>query len=114
MGHRAQIPFSGPEKIELTITIKDIRKKIHDIKKAGVIAWNISDAGSVQGDLFDTVDRPRLDALMKVVDNINHRNGHDTLRTAIQGYSQQWHLKNEHISRQYTTNLDQIITLKAR
>lgn len=82
-------------------------------KKAGVIVWNISDAGSVQGDLFDTVDRSRMEALMKAVDNINHKNGHDTLRTAVQGYSQQWHLKNEHKSRQYTTNLEQIITLKA-
>lgn len=82
-------------------------------KKAGVIVWNITPNSSIQGDLFDTVDRQRMQALMNAVDAVNHKNGHNTVRMAAQGFSKQWHLKTEHISRQYTTNLDQIISIKA-
>lgn len=83
-------------------------------KKAGVIVWDIVRDDCVQGSLFDTVDRERQARLMRAIDEVNHRNGHDSIRTAVQGYGRRWHLKNEHISKQYTTNLDQVITVYVR
>lgn len=50
--------------------------------------------------------------LMAAIDEINKKNGHDTIRISTQGYSKNWHLKCEHISKQYTTNLDDVIVLK--
>lgn len=82
-------------------------------KKAGVVVCNISEDNAVQGSLFDTVDREKHSALSKIVDEINLRNGHDTVRVAVQGYNNNWHIKNEYISKQYTTNIKDILIIKA-
>ncbi len=82
-------------------------------KKAGVIACNIIEDNAIQGNLFDTVDRDKQSTLSKIVDEINMRNGQDTVRVAIQGYGNNWHIKNEYISKQYTTNIKDIIVVKA-
>ena len=82
-------------------------------KKAGVIACNISEDNAIQASLFDTVDREKQAALSKMVDEINKRNGVDAVRIAVQGYGNGWHIKNEYISKQYTTNIKDIIIVKA-
>ena len=82
-------------------------------KKAGVIACNICEDNAIQGNLFDVVDREKQSALSKIVDEINMRNGVDTVRVAVQGFSNNWHMKNEYISKQYTTNIKDIIIVKA-
>ncbi len=82
-------------------------------KKAGVVVCNISEDNAVQGSLFDTVNREKQSVLSKIVDEINLRNGHDTVRVAVQGYNNNWHIKNEYISKQYTTNIKDIIIVKA-
>lgn len=81
-------------------------------KKAGVIVWDTCPDNAIQGYLFDTVDREKQAALAKAIDEINRKNGHNTIRMAIQGHSKNWHLKNEYISRQYTTNIKDIIRVK--
>ena len=48
------------------------------------------------------------------MDRINKKNGHNTVRMAIQGFGKNWKLKNEHLSQQYTTNLRDIIRLKIK
>lgn len=82
-------------------------------KKAGVVVCNISEDNAVQGSLFDTVDREKQSTLSKIVDEINLRNGHDIVRVAVQGYNNNWHIKNEYISKQYTTNIKDILIVKA-
>lgn len=81
-------------------------------KKAGVLVWDIHRENEIQGNLFDTIDREKHRKLMNAIDEINRKNGHNTIRIATQGYSKAWHLKNEYISKQYTTNLDDVIVLK--
>lgn len=81
-------------------------------KKAGVIVWNISPDNAIQGSVFDTIDRNKQTALSKTIDEINKKNGYNTIRVALQGYNKNWHLKSEHISKQYTTNLKDIIEVK--
>lgn len=83
-------------------------------KRAGVIVWNITPSYGVQGSLFDTVDRGKQERLMQSIDKINHIYGHAQVRVAIQGYSKRWHLKTEHLSSQYTTDLSQSILLHTR
>lgn len=82
-------------------------------KKAGVILWDIVPASCVQGSLFDTVDRQKSARLMSAIDEVNRLNGHNAVRMAVQGYSKRWHLKNEFLSRRYTTDINEIITIKA-
>ena len=81
-------------------------------KKAGVIVWGICRDNAIQGNLFDTVNRDKQAALAKAIDAINRRNGHNKIRIAVQGDEKGWKLKREYISRQYTTNLDDVIVLK--
>jgi DNA polymerase V len=83
-------------------------------KKAGVIVWNTCEDKAIQGSLFDNVNREKQAALAKAVEEINRKNGHNTVRVAVQGYNKNWHLKNEYISKHYTTNLKDIIIAKAK
>ena len=83
-------------------------------KKAGVIVWNICEDSAIQGNLFDSIDRAKQSALVKAVDEVNRKNGHDTIRMAVQGYGENWKLRNEYVSKQYTTNIRDIIIAKAK
>lgn len=102
----------------VSIAVKALRENWKEdgilYKKAGVIVWNICEDKAIQGDLFDKVNREKQTALSKAIDEINHKNGHNTIRMAVQGYNKNWHLKNEYISKQYTTNLKDIIIAKAK
>jgi DNA polymerase V len=82
-------------------------------KKAGVIVWDICRDNAIQTALFDPIDRSKQAALTKAIDEINRKNGHNMVRVAVQGYSKNWHLKKEYISCQFTTNINQIIKVKA-
>ncbi len=82
-------------------------------KKAGVIAWNISQDNVVQGDLFDPIDRQKRAKLSKAIDAINRSNGHNAVRIATQGNDKRWHVKSEYRSQRYTTNLREIIQVRS-
>ena len=92
----------------------DFRKEGgYQYKKAGVIVWNIVPDSAIQTNLFDTIDREKQSRLAAAIDAINRKNGHNTIKVAVQGTKDKsWHLKCEHISKQYTTNLDDVITVK--
>ena len=77
-------------------------------KRAGVLLWNICPQNAVQQYLFDPVDRVKQRALVKAIDAINIRNGHDKVRVAVQGTDVRFGLKCEYISRQYTTNINDL------
>ncbi len=81
-------------------------------KKAGVILWDISSANAVQGNLFDKRNRSKLSALQQTIDKINRRDGIGTVRNAIQG-SDRLNIKREHLSPQYTTDINDILVLKS-
>lgn len=81
-------------------------------KKAGVILWDIHPANAVQGNLFDKRDHSKLTALQQVIDGINRRDGIGTVRNAIQGSDRHFKLKREHLSHQYTTDIDDILVVK--
>ena len=83
-------------------------------KKAGVSVWGICRDNAVQGNLFDTVNREKQAALAKTIDAINRKNGHNKIRVAVQGDEKGWQLKREYISKQYTTNLDDVIVVKVK
>ncbi len=85
----------------------------HHYKKAGVIVWNTCHAAAVQADLFDPIDRGRQARLAAAIDAINSRNGRGTVRMAVQGTGRGWSMKREHASPNYTTDIGQIIKVRA-
>ena len=93
---------SRPDRPELTFRFK----------KAGVILWQISPDNPRQQDLFDPIDRHRQKALMEAIDAINRKNGHGTIRQAIQGTACRFDLKREYMSQRFTTNIDEILRVK--
>ena len=78
-------------------------------KKAGVILWQISPDHPRQQDLFDTIDRSRQKALMEAIDAINRKNGHGTIRQAVQGKGCRFDLKREYMSKRFTTDIYEIL-----
>ena len=83
-------------------------------KKAGVILWQISPAHPRQQDLFDPIDRSKQKALMEAIDAINRKNGHGTIRQAVQGTDCRFDLKREYMSKQFTTNIHDILKVKTQ
>lgn len=103
------------ELIAAALTVlKSSYKKGFAYKKAGCIVSAIVPANEVQLNLFDETDCVRLQRLYNIVDRVNKKNGMNMLKIAAQGYSKKWKLKNEHISKRYTTNLADIITIHCR
>ena len=100
------------EVVSTAVKMVEINHKEGDYwyKNAGVILWNICRRGEVQGNLFDTRDREKMERLMATLDEINRKNGHDFVRLAVQ---EQFELKAAYKSRQYTTNIKEIIEVKA-
>ena len=83
-------------------------------KKAGVILWQISPDHPRQQDLFDPIDRSKQKKLMEAIDVINRKNGYGTIRQAIQGTDCRFDLKREHMSKQFTTNIHDILKVKTQ
>ena len=109
-----ELPVATNSSIEIIKYVNMLLERIYKpgllYNKAGVIVQNIVSEDCVQGNLFDTIDRPKHNKLMKVIDNYNDYIGREKIRIMAQGFSRKWHLKNEHISKCFSTNIkDSII-----
>lgn len=82
-------------------------------KKAGVIVEGLQDDTQVQTNIFDKTDRNKLCKLLKTIDKLNHDYGRDKVKLAVQGDGKEWKLRQEKLSKRYTTNWKEIIEVKA-
>lgn len=84
-------------------------------KRAGVMVSDIAPENPLQLDLFDvTPKRRERNALMKIIDNINQHYGKKTLHLAVEGEEKQpWHVRSEHRSPNYLTDIDEVMIVKA-
>ncbi|GAB1417145.1 Y-family DNA polymerase [Paludibacter sp.] len=110
-----KLPFPTSSTIELAnfaiLGLKQIFKEGFQYKKAGVILQDFIDEKTVQMNLFENRDERHIE-LMKVIDRINHNFGQQKVRLASQDLKRVWKMKQEKLSPRYTTNLDDIITIK--
>jgi len=81
-------------------------------KSAGVIVNNIVSSNAIQSNIFDTVDREKQERLSKAIDYVNRKNGYNTVRSGVEGFEKNWKCKTEFLSKQFTTNIKDIITVK--
>ena len=82
-------------------------------KKAGVVVTDIVPAHPLQLDLFDTnTKRKEREQLMQAFDILNHRYGAKTIHLAVEGEGHQpWHVKSEHRSPNYLTDINELLTI---
>ena len=83
-------------------------------KKAGVVLLKIIPETAVMQDLFDEKDRAKDNRLQRVLDHIEDRHGRRSVVLGTQLTSDTQVYKTEHKSPLYTTDLRDIITVKAQ
>ena len=79
--------------------------------KAGVILMDFVGAGQHTPDLFAPPPRPNSDRLMAVIDAINRREGRNTICPARTVAKRKWSIKREHLSRRFTTDWAELLTV---
>jgi DNA polymerase V len=91
--------------------LKAIYKKGYRYKKAGVIVMGLTPQNEKQLNMF-TTENPKHEALMKVMDQMNHSIGQKKIKLACQDLGRTWKMNQERLSPRYTTKLNEIITIK--
>ena len=77
--------------------------------KCGMIALDIVPENQAQNSLFDQSDRTGPKRLFKAVDSINKLIGRDVVRMAVQGYERKYRMRADHLSKRYTTDINQLL-----
>ncbi len=108
------VPTSDTGEI-ISCILRELRK-IYKIgfkyKKAGVILSGIVPNNCVQQDLFDTINRNKKNKIMISIDKINNKMGRDTIRYASQNFAKKYILKQQRLSKSYTTRWSQLLEIK--
>lgn len=110
-----KLPFPTNSTIELAQfahkALKKIFKQGFHYKKAGVIVQDFTPEDQVQMSLFENRNERHI-PLMKAVDKLNTLYGQQKIRLASQDQKRVWKMRQEKLSPRYTTNLNDIITIK--
>lgn len=83
-------------------------------KKTGLTLGGIVSKHAYQLDLFAerTESEKKEQALIQVIDQLNHRYGRSTVKTAAEGIHQSWKSKREKCTPHYTTCWNEILTIR--
>lgn len=110
---RCDIPTDyTPYLIKLAMeALKSIYKTGFKYKRVGIMLIDIRGKCDGTLNMFHSVNRDKQDKLIYQLDRINMINGRDTLKSAQQGFSSSWKMKQNHLSRKYTTKLSDIIQI---
>lgn len=111
-----KVPFATNSTQQLTkICVQALRaiyQPGYNYLKTGVRATGIIPAGEVQYNLFSNYDNSKQQALSSLIDDINARYGRGALRVAAEGYTKTWKMKQEYLTKQYTTNWNDIVVAR--
>lgn len=110
-----KLPFATNSTIELsnfaTQALKRIFKQGYHYKKAGVIVQDFMPQETAQATLFENRNERHI-PLMKAIDKMNFLFGQQKIRLGSQDPKSVWKMKQGKLSPRYTTNLNDIITIK--
>ena len=82
-------------------------------KKAGVIVTNIIPESQKQFHLFEE-ENPKHLKLMQVMDDYYKKTGERKIKLANQDLTRTWTMKQEHLSKKYTTDINEILKIPCR
>lgn len=109
------LPFATQSAFTLSTTaiemLKELFKENEEYNKAGVILCEIIPENQKQFHLFEE-ENPKHERLMKVMDMIRKKTGERKIRLGNQDLDRTWKMKQNFLSKKYTTNLDDILEVK--
>ena len=109
------LPFATQSALTLSTTaiemLKELFKENEEYNKAGVILCEIIPENQKQFHLFEE-ENPKHERLMKVMDMIRKKTGERKIRLGNQDLDRTWKMKQNFLSKKYTTNLDDILKVK--
>jgi DNA polymerase V len=110
-----QLPVASNSSIEIIkaaqIGLRKIFKAGFKFKKAGVIVSEIVPEKNVQIAFFDETDHQKHRQIMQTMDDLNADMGREKVKISTQGTGRKWRLRQEKISKCYTTKLDETIII---
>ncbi len=109
------LPFATNSSITISnVAIKMLKSIFEEgeiYKKAGIIVTELIPQNQKQFHLFEE-ENPKHQALMKVMDNFQAKTGDRKIRLGNQDLQRTWKMKQNHLSRKYTTDFKQILEVK--
>ncbi len=109
------IPFSTNSNMVISKYAVEGLKKIFregiEYKKAGTIVMGLDSSNNHQLNLFEN-ENPKHRYLMKVIDNIQKKEGQSKIKLASQDLKKRWKMKQEKLSPNYTCKVNDIIKVK--
>lgn len=96
------------------MALNEMYRENYVYKRGGVILSDIVPNEFVMQDLFDPVDRIKQHRLLTACDRIALKNGRDVIKIASQGKGYLPHVRQKHLSKRYSTNLNEIITVNLK
>ena len=110
------LPTHTDSTILLTKTVlwglRRIYRRGFEYQKAGVRLSGLVSAQTRQTDLFGLLPKGYTSQeLIEVVDQINNRMGNGTIRLTSEGLQQNWMMKREKMSQEYTTDWDELLSV---
>jgi DNA polymerase V len=111
-GFKVKTTNSSIDLVQLaTKGLEAIYKKDFHYKKAGVIVMDLTPTNQKQFTLF-TTEKVKHQPLMTVVDKLNKSYGNNIVKFGSQSLGKQWKMKQERLSPRFSTNINEIITVK--
>ncbi len=111
-----KIPFAANSTHQLTMVavqaITAIWQPGYNYLKTGVRATGIIPENELQFNLFAGYEHSREQKLSGLIDDLNSRYGRGTLRLAAEGFERKWIMKQDYLSKQYTTNWADLVVTK--
>ncbi|NLB63637.1 MAG: Y-family DNA polymerase [Fibrobacter sp.] len=109
------LPVASNDTLELNGIALELLAQIWrpglQFKKAGVRVSDLVPQNQVQSDLFDTVNRQKSANYLAAMDQIHRKHGAASLHLGVVRESNDWQLRRDHLSPQYTTNWEQLFTI---
>lgn len=109
------LPFATNSGITISNTaikmLNEIYQKGSIYKKAGVIVTQIIPEDKKQFHLFEE-ENPKHQLLMKIMDDFQKKTGERKIKLANQDLKATWIMKQNHLSKKYTTDINEILCVK--
>ncbi|GAA4803611.1 Y-family DNA polymerase [Litoribaculum gwangyangense] len=96
---------------EAVKAVSSIFKKGIHYKKAGVIVTGLVPSDNYQLDMFEHED-PKHKSLMSAIDGLNNKYRESKIKIGNQDLKRTWKMRQERLSPKYTTNFNDIISVK--